>query len=75
MARALKGERKVALTLIILPSDSPLWDVPNLLITPHISCDDGEHYVDISLHLWFENLGRFLRGKPLLRRVDPRRGY
>lgn len=58
-----------------LPAESPLWDTPNLIITPHISCDDGEHYVDISLDLWFANLDRFLRGKPLQARVDPRRGY
>ena len=58
-----------------LPPDSPLWDAPNLIITPHISCDDGEHYVDISLDLWFINLERFLKGKPLNSRVDPRRGY
>ncbi len=58
-----------------LPAASPLWDTPNLIITPHISCDDGEYYVDISLDLWFANLDRFLRGKPLQARVDPRRGY
>ncbi len=58
-----------------LPPDSPLWDTPNLIITPHISCDDGEHYVDISLDLWFGNLARFLNGRPLANRVDPRRGY
>ena len=58
-----------------LPAGSPLWDVPNLVITPHISCDDRDHYVDISLDLWFENLERFLREKPLKNRVDPRRGY
>jgi len=58
-----------------LPPESPLWDTPNLIITPHISCDDGEHYIDITLDLWFENLGRFLKGRPLKNRVDPRRGY
>jgi len=58
-----------------LPPESPLWDTPNLVITPHISCDDGEHYIDITLDLWFENLARFLKGKPLRNRVDPRRGY
>jgi phosphoglycerate dehydrogenase-like enzyme len=58
-----------------LPPESPLWDTPNLILTPHISCDDSEHYVDISLDLWFQNLARFLRGKPLKSRVDPRRGY
>lgn len=58
-----------------LPPESPLWDTPNLIITPHISCDDGEHYIAITLDLWFENLARFLQNKPLKNRVDPRRGY
>ncbi|MBI2295518.1 MAG: D-2-hydroxyacid dehydrogenase [Betaproteobacteria bacterium] len=58
-----------------LPPESPLWDTPNLIITPHISCDDGEHYMDITLDLWFENLARYLKNKPLKNRVDPRRGY
>jgi phosphoglycerate dehydrogenase-like enzyme len=30
-----------------LPADASLWTVPNLIITPHVSCDDGEHYIDI----------------------------
>lgn len=58
-----------------LPPASPLWDTPNLIITPHVSCDDSEHYMDITLDLWFRNLARFLNGKPLSNRVDPRRGY
>ncbi len=58
-----------------LPADSPLWDTPNLIITPHISCDDGANYVGISLDLWFENLERYVEGKPLKRRVDARLGY
>ena len=58
-----------------LPPDSPLWDTPNLMITPHISCDDSEHYIDITLDLWFANLARFLQRKPLKNRVDARRGY
>lgn len=58
-----------------LPATAPLWDVPNLVITPHISCDDSEHYVDISLDLWFDNFSRFVQSKPLRQRVEPRRGY
>jgi len=58
-----------------LSPESSLWDTPNLILTPHMSCDDGEHYVDISLDLWFSNLARFVRGKPLKSRVDSRRGY
>ncbi len=58
-----------------LPADSSLWTTPNLIITPHISCDDGEHYIDISLDLWFENLVRYRDGKALKRRIDPKLGY
>ena len=58
-----------------LPPESPLWDTPRLVITPHISCDDGEHYLDISLDLWFANFERFLDGKALKNRVDAARGY
>ena len=58
-----------------LPADASLWTTPNLIITPHISCDDGEHYIDISLDLWFENLARFRDGKVLKRRIDLKLGY
>lgn len=58
-----------------LPADSPLWSTPNLIITPHISCDDAARYVEISLGLWFRNLERFLRGEPLASRVDSTLGY
>ena len=58
-----------------LPADSSLWDTPNLLITPHISCDDSEHYADITLDLWFANLACYVAGKPLKNAVDARLGY
>lgn len=78
-AKLRRGELAGAVLDVVepepLPPDSPLWDTPNLIITPHISCDDGEHYVDISLDLWFGNFARFLKGKPLRNRVDPSRGY
>jgi phosphoglycerate dehydrogenase-like enzyme len=78
-AKLRRGELAGAVIDVVdpepLPPESPLWDTPNLVITPHISCDDGEHYLDISLDIWFDNLGRFLEGKPLKNRVDSRRGY
>jgi phosphoglycerate dehydrogenase-like enzyme len=58
-----------------LPPESPLWNTPRLILTPHISCDDSENYVEISLDLWFANLARFVAGKPLKSRVDRRLGY
>lgn len=58
-----------------LPEDDPVWDVPNLMITPHVSSDDARWYSIRVLELFFANLPRFLRGEPLMNRVDPLRGY
>jgi phosphoglycerate dehydrogenase-like enzyme len=57
-----------------LPPDSPYWDTPNLIALPHVSCDDPR-YIDRLLDFWFENFDRFLNGRPLKNRIDPRRGY
>jgi len=57
-----------------LPTESPLWDVPGLLITPHTAALTGKiwerHYA-----LLAENLQRYMSGQPLLGLVDKRRGY
>lgn len=58
-----------------LPASSPLWDVPNLILTPHVSSDDDTSYIPRTLDLVFDNLGRLLEGKPLRNRVRPRLGY
>jgi phosphoglycerate dehydrogenase-like enzyme len=57
-----------------LPADSPLWDTPNLVIMPHVSCDDPR-YVDRLLDFWFENLARLRAGKRLKNLIDRGRGY
>jgi phosphoglycerate dehydrogenase-like enzyme len=57
-----------------LPADSPLWTTPNLIIMPHVSCDDP-HYVAPLLDFWFANLERLLAGKRLRNLVDRRLGY
>jgi glyoxylate/hydroxypyruvate reductase A len=53
-----------------LPADSPLWDVPNLVITPHCSSDDATAYMPMTLDLVFDNVDRLLRGQELLNVVD-----
>jgi phosphoglycerate dehydrogenase-like enzyme len=58
-----------------LPPDSPLWHVPNLLITPHSSSDDANRYTPDTLDLLLRNVARLLEGKPLLNRVRPELGY
>jgi D-2-hydroxyacid dehydrogenase (NADP+) len=57
-----------------LPGESPLWDLENLLITPHSAALTERlwerHFTRIS-----ENLHRFASGEPLLGEVDKRKGY
>ncbi len=53
-----------------LPSGSPLWELPNALISPHtaaLSVHENERIVA----LFEENLRRYLRREELLNRVDP----
>lgn len=58
-----------------LPAASPVWDLPNLIVTPHVSSDDDASYVPKTLDLVFDNLGRLLDGRPLRNRVRPALGY
>jgi len=58
-----------------LPADSPLWSAPNFVVTPHVSADDGDSYVEITLRLFFDNLRRFLADEPLRNVVRPELGY
>ena len=55
--------------------DSKLWNTPNLLITPHVSSDDGESYVRLTLELFFKNLKLFINNKPLVNQIDKNLGY
>jgi glyoxylate/hydroxypyruvate reductase A len=58
-----------------LPPDSPLWQTPNVILSPHCAVDDAVTYVDRCLAIFFDNLGRYLGGRPLRNVVDPGRGY
>ena len=57
-----------------LPADSPLWDVPNLIITPQIS-GWTTRYDDLAAQLFAENLQRYLAGEKLYNVVDTQLGY
>lgn len=54
---------------------SPLWEVPNLIITPHVSSDDPESYITLTLNLFLSNLERFLSNKLLVNQVNKKLGY
>jgi phosphoglycerate dehydrogenase-like enzyme len=57
-----------------LPTDSPLWTAPNIIITPHLAGASGpkERRCVQILH---DNLIRFAKGEPLINVVDKRAGY
>jgi phosphoglycerate dehydrogenase-like enzyme len=57
-----------------LPSDSPLYSMPNVILTPHIS-GNSIHYDERLANLFADNLRRYRAGQPLLNRYDPVRGY
>ena len=57
-----------------LPADSPLWAMPNVLITPHVSAV-SPLYWRREVELIVENLRRYLADRPLLNVVDKARGY
>lgn len=57
-----------------LPATSPLWALPNVILTPHCS-SVYEGWQHRSVAMFCENLHRFRRGDALTRVVDPERGY
>jgi phosphoglycerate dehydrogenase-like enzyme len=79
LVRALT-ERKIAgagldvTTPEPLPAEHPLWDCPNLIITPHNSGQAPIRQVRL-IALTAENVRRYSNGLPLLNVVDKTRGY
>jgi phosphoglycerate dehydrogenase-like enzyme len=57
-----------------LPASSPLWRLPNVILTPHVA-GATPHYLERALEVFMENLARHLAGRPLLNLVDPALGY
>ena len=58
-----------------IETNSKLWDIPNLIITPHVSSDDGDSYIRLTLELFVKNLKLFIENKPLLNQIDKKLGY
>ncbi|MEO8458517.1 MAG: D-2-hydroxyacid dehydrogenase [Chloroflexota bacterium] len=79
MIRALKAGHIGGAALDVtdpepLPPESELWDLPNVMITPHIS-GGTPHYMDRAIDLFCDNLRAYLDRKPLRNVVDASRGY
>ena len=57
-----------------LPATSPLYDQPNVILTPHTSWS-STRVLDRSVGLFCDNLRRYAAGEPLVNVVDPTAGY
>ncbi|MFZ5869654.1 MAG: D-2-hydroxyacid dehydrogenase [Actinomycetota bacterium] len=79
LLEALRAGELAAATLDVfetepLPPDSPLWDAPNLTITPHMS-GDVVGWRDALARQFADNARRWLDGQPLVNVVDKRLGF
>ena len=73
-AGLIGGAALDALTVEPLPRESPLWSLPNVMITPH-SSNSSPNVRQRTVALIQENLRRFKKGEPLLNVVNLEAGY
>jgi phosphoglycerate dehydrogenase-like enzyme len=57
-----------------LPEKSPLWEFPNVILSPHVA-GASSHYFEQATELFRTNLQRYLDGKSLFNLYDPKLGY
>jgi phosphoglycerate dehydrogenase-like enzyme len=81
LIRALQEKHIAAAALDVfekepLAPDSPLWDMENVLISPH--CTDRTRdpdWLDLSMQCFVKNFERYMAGQPLDNVVDKKAGY
>lgn len=79
LVRALEDGRLAGAALDVfevepLPVESPLWRMPNVLVSPHRAGDHDGWEADV-VALFVDNLRRFVSGEPLRNVVDVALGY
>jgi phosphoglycerate dehydrogenase-like enzyme len=79
LADALRSRRIAGAALDVfadepLPADHPFWDLPGVIVSPHMSGDFIGWPAAVS-GLFVENFRRWRAGEPLLNVVDKERGY
>ncbi len=79
LVRALDSQRLAGAGVDVtdpepLPPDHPLWEFPNVIITPHLAGRSDLEW-GRRMDLYKDNLRRFLDGKPLRNVVDKEKGY
>jgi len=79
LVEALSEKKLAGAVLDVYPEEplresSPLWEMTNVLLSPHIAGASGD-YFERATELFAENLRRYLSDQPLLNLYDPQRGY
>ncbi len=72
--RHLRGAALDVASVEPLPADHPLWDAPNVSLSPHSAAAPAALFLNLH-ELFCDNLARFLAGQPLRNEVDLSRGY
>ena len=57
-----------------IPTNHPIWDLPNVIITPHVGAQ-SPYRVDSSTHLFCKNFKRYQSNETLLNLVDKQLGF
>jgi len=57
-----------------LPADSPLWALPNVILTPHVAGEPADYARRVA-DVFLDNVARWRRHEPLRNVVDFERGY
>ena len=73
-SRRIAGAAPDVFTSEPLPSDHPLWEMPGVIVSPHMS-GDFQGWPAVISALFVENFKRWHAGRPLLNVVDKERGY
>ncbi|MBN1536925.1 MAG: D-2-hydroxyacid dehydrogenase [Anaerolineales bacterium] len=76
---AIKDQNLAGAALDVFPAepllpDNPLWEMPEIIITPHIA-GTTSRYNEQALEVFITNLERYLTGEPLLNHINLARGY
>jgi len=74
LSHKIKGAALDVFATEPLPNENPLWDMPNVIITPHCS-SVYEGWALKSVEMFSDNMTRYLKGEPLSNIVNPVRGY